>query len=66
MKDGAELSTLLVIGTGLQSSFVLFLPLYVATVPTCLPLLFRITTVLLITQSVIKNPRLENVTVGNS
>ncbi|MCJ1391814.1 hypothetical protein MMC18_004681 [Xylographa bjoerkii] len=62
MKDEAELSTWLLIGAGLQSLLVLFLPLYVAIVPTCLFLLFRITTVLLITQGLMKNPRFENVT----
>ena len=66
MKDAAELPTWLLIGAGLQSLLVLSLPLYVAIVPTCLFLLFRITTVLLIAQGVMKNPRLENITVGKS
>ena len=64
MKDEAELSTWLLVGAGLQSLLVLFLPLYVAVVPTCSFLLYRITTTFLITQGLMNNPRLENVTAG--
>ncbi|MCJ1285888.1 hypothetical protein MMC26_005230 [Xylographa opegraphella] len=64
MKDEAELSTLLLIGAGLQSLLVLLLPAYVAILPACLLLLSRAASTYLSTLGLISNPRLEGVSKG--
>ncbi|MCJ1382838.1 hypothetical protein MMC17_005951 [Xylographa soralifera] len=64
MKDEAELSTLLLIGAGLQSLLVLLLPAYVAILPACLLLLYRAASTYLSTLGLIPNPRLEGVVKG--
>ncbi|MCJ1438082.1 hypothetical protein MMC27_007469 [Xylographa pallens] len=64
MKDEAELSTLLLIGAGLQSLLVLLLPAYVAILPACLLLFYRAASTYLITLGLLPNPRLEGVVKG--
>ncbi|MCJ1316077.1 hypothetical protein MMC15_001397 [Xylographa vitiligo] len=64
MKDEAELSTLLLIGAGLQSLLVLFLPAYVAILPACLLLFYRAASTYLMTLGLIHNPRLDGVVKG--
>ena len=64
MKDEAELSTLLLVGAGLQSLLVLFLPAYVAILPACLLLFYRAASTYLMTLGLIHNPRLDGVVKG--
>ncbi|MCJ1403430.1 hypothetical protein MMC11_006653 [Xylographa trunciseda] len=64
MKDDVELSTTLLIGAGLQSLLVLFLPPYVAILPACLLLLYRVASTYLMTLGLVQNPRLKKITKG--